>query len=214
MHPPPLATLLPALSHPLPFKRELADAGCSVTLIEQGRGLGGRVCSRRASVGGTPFTFDHGAQYLTVKSPAFAQLMSQLEAAGVVARWGADGSVGDVGAFATSDDELRERGSGGGGGSGALDVGSFQPYDAGSKLMYVGVPTMSAVGRHLAAAAGERVELLTATRVAALQQSGGGNGGGGGGGGGWQLELEGRGRGDAGNGQAAAARWVWGAGRG
>lgn len=43
--------------------KELADAGANVTLVEQGRGLGGRVCSRRATVGGGhPLTFDHGAQ--------------------------------------------------------------------------------------------------------------------------------------------------------
>jgi predicted NAD/FAD-dependent oxidoreductase len=43
--------------------KELSEAGVQVTLVEQGRGLGGRVCSRRASVsGGHPITFDHGAQ--------------------------------------------------------------------------------------------------------------------------------------------------------
>jgi hypothetical protein len=107
---------------------------------------------------------------LTAKAPAFAALLQELEAAGAVARWGADGSIGDVAARA----------------DGTLDLASFSAYDPMAKPMFVGVPSMSAVGRRLAEAAGAArpgLELLLATRVRALRRPEGG-------GGGWLLDLE------------------------
>ncbi len=44
--------------------RALHAAGLSVRLIDKGRGIGGRMATRRATVAGNGITFDHGAQYL------------------------------------------------------------------------------------------------------------------------------------------------------
>ncbi|MEL6104008.1 MAG: FAD-dependent oxidoreductase [Pseudomonadota bacterium] len=44
--------------------RALQTAGVSVRLIDKGRGIGGRVATRRADVAGESITFDHGTQYL------------------------------------------------------------------------------------------------------------------------------------------------------
>ena len=68
--------------------RTLVAAGLAVDLFEKSRGSGGRIATRRAL--GT--TFDHGAQYVTVRDPAFAAALAPLEAAGQVVdyrpRWG------------------------------------------------------------------------------------------------------------------------------
>ncbi|TAG11667.1 MAG: FAD-dependent oxidoreductase [Rhodobacterales bacterium] len=65
----------------------LVEAGLSVVVLDKGRGIGGRVATRRA--GG--LQFDHGAQYVTAESPGFAALLDRLSQAGSVATW-ADGS--------------------------------------------------------------------------------------------------------------------------
>ena len=44
--------------------RALRAAGLPVRLIDKGRGIGGRMATRRATVAGNGITFDHGAQYL------------------------------------------------------------------------------------------------------------------------------------------------------
>lgn len=44
--------------------RALRSAGVPVRLIDKGRGIGGRVATRRVDIAGESFTFDHGAQYL------------------------------------------------------------------------------------------------------------------------------------------------------
>ncbi|SIS77153.1 hypothetical protein SAMN05421759_103145 [Roseivivax lentus] len=64
--------------------RSLADRGLSVVVFDKGRGIGGRMATRRAEPG---FQFDHGAQYLRARGEAFATLLSEAEAAGAVARW-------------------------------------------------------------------------------------------------------------------------------
>ena len=51
--------------------RTLAQAGHAVTVIEKSRGAGGRMSTRE-----TPFgTFDHGAQYFTVRDARFRQVL-------------------------------------------------------------------------------------------------------------------------------------------
>jgi hypothetical protein len=132
-----------------------------VTLIEQGRGLGGRVCTRRAK--GVPgLTFDHGCQYLTSKTAAFTALTDELLAEGVLAPWG---GVGDVSADPTT---------------GRLDLGTFAAYPS-SKRLLVGVPGNSAVGRRLAAMCGAELLAVTAARCEQLVLSPGGR---------WQLRLQ------------------------
>jgi len=68
--------------------RVLADAGLRPVIFDKGRGVGGRLATRRTSDG---LRFDHGAQYLTAKSAAFAEVLSAMRSAGAVAPW-QDGS--------------------------------------------------------------------------------------------------------------------------
>jgi renalase len=51
--------------------RTLAQAGHKVTLFEKSRGVGGRMATRSSPFG----TFDHGAQYFTVRDPRFAKAL-------------------------------------------------------------------------------------------------------------------------------------------
>lgn len=67
--------------------RELTRRGLDVVIFDKGRGLGGRMATRRADGG---FQFDHGAQYVTARSEGFASMLDCAEAAGAVARWPRD----------------------------------------------------------------------------------------------------------------------------
>ena len=133
----------------------LVSAGVSTLLVEQGRGVGGRVCSRRARGTHGELSFDHGCQYFAPKpGDPFEAVLGELEAAGVVARWGAGGRLGTVGCDA----------------AGTLNWSSFAPQPP-SKAAFVGVPTASVVGRHLLAAALARpgagaLAVATGTRAA------------------------------------------------
>lgn len=51
--------------------RTLAQAGHSVTLFDKSRGFGGRMATKRTEFG----SFDHGAQYFTVRDARFRTLM-------------------------------------------------------------------------------------------------------------------------------------------
>jgi renalase len=103
----------------LAVARELEAAGCTVRLFDKSRGVGGRMATRRAH----DTTFDHGAQYFTVRDPRFERQVRCLKQAGVVEAW--------RGRLVT----LRDG-----------EVGAVR----GDETRYVGVPTMSAVGRSLA----------------------------------------------------------------
>jgi predicted NAD/FAD-dependent oxidoreductase len=63
--------------------RQLRDAGWRVTVLDKGRGVGGRMATRRVGAG----TFDHGAQFFTVRSGRFARLVAEWAAAGAVEEW-------------------------------------------------------------------------------------------------------------------------------
>lgn len=63
--------------------RVLESAGWHVTLLDKGRGVGGRMATRR--IGNA--TFDHGAQYFTVRDPAFSALVEGWLAAGTAQTW-------------------------------------------------------------------------------------------------------------------------------
>jgi len=52
--------------------RTLAQAGHQVSVFEKSAGFGGRMAARRSTFG----TFDHGAQYFTVRDPRFARAIA------------------------------------------------------------------------------------------------------------------------------------------
>ncbi len=57
----------------------LAAAGQSVLVLDKGRGIGGRIATRRATLPTGEVSFDHGAQYVSAPSDDFA---ARLEGAG------------------------------------------------------------------------------------------------------------------------------------
>ena len=74
--------------------RRLADAGRDVLVLDKGRGLGGRMASRRTEVG----PLDHGAPWLEARGPGFAAAVEAMTAAGDAAPWrGPEGQTLQVG---------------------------------------------------------------------------------------------------------------------
>ncbi len=67
--------------------RTLQDAGRRVRVFEKSRGLGGRLATRRGADGGFGEAFDHGAQYASVRDPAFRAYADRAIAAGAAADW-------------------------------------------------------------------------------------------------------------------------------
>ncbi|RYX82099.1 FAD-dependent oxidoreductase [bacterium] len=63
--------------------RELGKQGHEVTVVDKGRGIGGRMATRRFEGG----VFDHGAQFFTVRSPAFKAELEQWQNADVAGQW-------------------------------------------------------------------------------------------------------------------------------
>ncbi len=63
--------------------RVLRRAGCYVEVFEKDRIIGGRMATTR--VGAT--SFDHGAPYITARSPTFQKFVSELVDTGYAARW-------------------------------------------------------------------------------------------------------------------------------
>ena len=84
---------------------ELSDAGWRVTVLDKGRGVGGRMATRR--VGGAGF--DHGAQFFTVRGERFEGLVDGWLAAGAAAEWSR--GFADAGGNANPDGHPRYRGS-------------------------------------------------------------------------------------------------------
>jgi hypothetical protein len=69
--------------------RRLAEAGLAVTVLDKGRGVGGRMATRRGS--DPALAFDHGAQFMRARGPAFAACLADWEARGIVAPWSESG---------------------------------------------------------------------------------------------------------------------------
>ena len=75
----------------------LAGQGHVITLLDKGRGPGGRMSTRRVETRAGLAVFDHGAQYFTVRDPGFRTRVDNWIAAGCVLPWvaaGADAFVG------------------------------------------------------------------------------------------------------------------------
>lgn len=84
--------------------RRLADA-CDVVVLDKGRGVGGRLATRRIG----DATFDHGAQFVTTHTAAFADRVAQLVEDGVMSPW-FRGRIGPDGATDV-DGHVRFRGA-------------------------------------------------------------------------------------------------------
>lgn len=63
--------------------RKLHAAGWAVTVLDKGRGVGGRLATRRVGDG----VFDHGAQFVTARSAEFAGVIAEMQASGSVYEW-------------------------------------------------------------------------------------------------------------------------------
>ncbi len=107
----------------------LSKAGGQVTVLEKSRGIGGRVATRRLESG---VTFDHGAQYFTVRDPAFDECVQRCCRAGSVAPWRGRIVSLDRGVIASLHEE---------------------------RVRYVGVPGMNGVAKSLAAGIDVRTDV-------------------------------------------------------
>lgn len=58
--------------------RRLVGAGHTPLVLDKGRGIGGRMATRRATLAAGEVSFDHGAQYLTARDPGFAEELRDL----------------------------------------------------------------------------------------------------------------------------------------
>ena len=85
--------------------RELSDAGWRVTVLNKGRGVGGRMATHRMGGAG----FDHGAQFFTIRSERFEGLVNDWLAAGAAAEWSR--GFADAEGNAKPDGHPRYRGS-------------------------------------------------------------------------------------------------------
>ena len=70
--------------------RRLARAGHTPLVLDKGRGIGGRMATRRVTLAEADIGFDHGAQYLTARDPGFA---ADLHALGTACAPWKDGSA-------------------------------------------------------------------------------------------------------------------------
>lgn len=62
---------------------DLQASGFQPHVVDKGRGVGGRLASRR--IGSA--TFDHGAQFITARTPRFAASLSEWQELGLVTEW-------------------------------------------------------------------------------------------------------------------------------
>lgn len=63
---------------------QLRQQGMSPVVFEKSRGIGGRLATRRTDSGDA---YDHGAQFVTARDPAFVDLLETLQRSGAAAAW-------------------------------------------------------------------------------------------------------------------------------
>jgi len=71
--------------------RALQTNGARVLVLDKGRGVGGRLATRRSDLG----AFDHGAQFFTARDPHFRLLVEAWQTAGVVRSWATGFALAD-----------------------------------------------------------------------------------------------------------------------
>ena len=98
--------------------RTLLDHGLPTILFEKSRGCGGRMATRRGELA----TFDHGAQYFTVRDARFRRYVDAWLEQGIIERW--DGEI-------------------------AVFENGKQVGMSNNISRYVGIPGMNAIGKHL-----------------------------------------------------------------
>ena len=69
----------------LTLATRLTEAGHPVVVFDKGRGVGGRMSTRRGDADG--LRFDHGAQYFTIRDPGFRTLLERPALNGSWAKW-------------------------------------------------------------------------------------------------------------------------------
>ncbi|EEE46621.2 NAD(P)/FAD-dependent oxidoreductase [Roseibium alexandrii] len=74
--------------------RTLKDAGHAPMIFDKGRGIGGRLATRRAENG---LQFDHGAQYITAKTEEFQKLIQSLMSVDAAGEWDMGERTGFIG---------------------------------------------------------------------------------------------------------------------
>ena len=121
--------------------RTLVQAGHNVSVFDKSRSVGGRMATRSTSFG----TFDHGAQYFTVRDPRFALALET--AKGVCKAWSAN-SVRVLDTF---------------GGVASAALPSHDPH-------WVPTPDMSALAKHWAKPLVEDGRLELETQVTRIER--------------------------------------------
>ena len=74
----------------------LVDLGVDVTVIEMGRGAGGRAATRREKVGDHEICFGHGVQYFFATTQRFKEMCKKWEDAKVVLKWEPEAGIVDA----------------------------------------------------------------------------------------------------------------------
>jgi len=72
---------------------QLAARGLTVTLLDKGRGVGGRMATRRVG----PGRADHGAQFFTVRHPTFLEWVDRWHNQNLIFQWSTGWSDGSLG---------------------------------------------------------------------------------------------------------------------
>lgn len=88
LSPSPRVAIIGAGMCGLACAKRLLKAGLLPTVFDKGRGIGGRMATRR---GGAGLNFDHGAQYVTARLPAFSTMLEEAIATERASDWNPDG---------------------------------------------------------------------------------------------------------------------------
>ncbi len=70
--------------------RRLVDRGLTPVLLDKGRGIGGRMATRRVTLDDAELRFDYGAQYVTAREAGFAETLTSVPEAAAVWNDGAE----------------------------------------------------------------------------------------------------------------------------
>jgi renalase len=121
--------------------RRLASRGHDVVVFDKGRGPGGRLATRRIGAA----TFDHGAQFFTVRGEAFGRQVDDWVGRGIVRVWhyGLSGSSSDESGDASRTDGYPRYVARGGMSSLAKDLAAGLDVRCGTMVFAVRRPTSS-----------------------------------------------------------------------